>query len=90
MNLKELNTKTDTFIIGWVDDNADKYELVKVDRSPQTDEAKDSALPPGYVELPTVEQAGIIAAGLCEELEANEQAFFIAGFQECVKHSEAT
>ena len=33
----------------------------------------------------TLEEAGAIAAGLCEHLEAKEQAMFIAGFQECVK-----
>jgi hypothetical protein len=33
----------------------------------------------------TLEEAGAIAAGLCEHLEAKEQAMFIAGFQECAK-----
>ena len=33
----------------------------------------------------TLEEAGAIAAGLCEHLEAKEQAMFIAGFQECLK-----
>ena len=33
----------------------------------------------------TLEEAGVIAAGLCEHLEAREQAFFIAGFQERIK-----
>lgn len=33
----------------------------------------------------TIEEAGVIAAGLCEHLLAREQAFFIAGFQECIK-----
>jgi hypothetical protein len=33
----------------------------------------------------TLEEVGVIAAGLCEHLEAREQAFFIAGFQECIK-----
>lgn len=33
----------------------------------------------------TIEEAGAIAAGLCEHLEAKEQAMFIAGFQECAK-----
>ena len=32
-----------------------------------------------------IEEAGSIAAGLCEHLEAKEQAMFIAGFQECAK-----
>ncbi len=33
----------------------------------------------------TLEEAGVIAAGLCEHLDAKEQAMFIAGFVECVK-----
>ena len=33
----------------------------------------------------TLEEAGTIAAGLCEHLEAKEQSMFIAGFQECAK-----
>ncbi len=32
-----------------------------------------------------IEEAGVIAAGLCEHLDAKEQAMFIAGFQECIK-----
>ncbi len=40
--------------------------------------------------LPTVEEAGAIAVGLSEELPeeltADEQAFFIAGFQEAIKY----
>ena len=34
---------------------------------------------------PTLEEAGVIAAGLCQHLEAKEQAMFIAGFIECAK-----
>ena len=33
----------------------------------------------------TIEEAGIIAANICQHLDAKEQAFFIAGFQECIK-----
>jgi len=33
----------------------------------------------------TLEEAGVIAAGLCQHLEAKEQAMFIAGFIECAK-----
>lgn len=46
----------------------------------------------GRKEWPSVEQAGIIAVGISEEskmseyLSANEQAYFIAGFQECIKY----
>lgn len=43
------------------------------------------------VSLPSVENAGIIAVEISEinnELTAQEQAFFIAGFQECVKYLE--
>jgi hypothetical protein len=36
--------------------------------------------------LPTIEDAGIIAVGLSEHLEPKQQAFFIAGFQECIKY----
>jgi hypothetical protein len=32
-----------------------------------------------------LEEAGIIAAGMCEHLDAREQAFFIAGFIESAK-----
>ncbi len=35
-----------------------------------------------------LEEAGIIAAGMCENLDAKEQAFFIAGFIECAKWQE--
>ena len=38
------------------------------------------------LELPTIEEAGITAVSLSEHLDAKEQAFFIAGFQECVKY----
>ncbi len=36
--------------------------------------------------LPTVDEAGVIAVGLSEKLTAPEQAFFIAGFSECIKY----
>ena len=36
--------------------------------------------------LPTIEEAGIIAVSLSEHLTAQEQAFFVAGFQECIKY----
>lgn len=40
--------------------------------------------------LPTVREAGIIAVdiadGLKDPLTVQEQAFFIAGFQECIKY----
>jgi len=36
--------------------------------------------------LPTVEEAGVIAVGMSEHLTAQEQSFFIAGFQECIKY----
>jgi hypothetical protein len=39
--------------------------------------------------IPSVEDAGIIAVGISEsvtpKLTAQEQSFFIAGFQECIK-----
>ena len=34
----------------------------------------------------TLDEAAKIAVELSEHLEAKEQAFFIAGFQECVKY----
>ena len=43
------------------------------------------------VSLPSVDDAGIIAVAISEinnEMTAQEQAFFIAGFQECVKYLE--
>jgi len=42
------------------------------------------------VSLPTVENAGVIAIEISEnvkpELNAQEQSFFVAGFQECIKY----
>lgn len=41
------------------------------------------------VSLPSVDNAGIIAVEISEinnEMTAQEQAFFVAGFQECVKY----
>ena len=39
--------------------------------------------------IPSIEDAGVIAVGISEcvtpQLTAQEQAFFIAGFQECIK-----
>jgi hypothetical protein len=40
--------------------------------------------------LPSIDEAGSIAVSISElitpELTANEQALFIAGFQECIKY----
>ena len=36
--------------------------------------------------LPTVEEAGTIAVEISEPLDAREQAFFVAGFQEAIKY----
>ena len=36
--------------------------------------------------LPTIEEAGVLAIKLSETLSAQEQAFFVAGFQECLKY----
>jgi len=38
------------------------------------------------VDLPSVEEAARIAVSLSGNLSAQEQAFFIAGFQECIKY----
>lgn len=43
------------------------------------------------VSLPTVDNAGIIAVKISEindEMSAQEQALFVAGFQECIKYLE--
>ena len=34
----------------------------------------------------TIEEAGVIAVGMSEHLDAKEQAFFVAGFQEAIKY----
>ncbi len=40
--------------------------------------------------LPTIDEAGVIAVRMSEkltdELTSQEQSFFIAGFQECIKY----
>ena len=41
-------------------------------------------------ELPSLEDAGIIAVGMSEKLTPQEQSFFIAGFQECIKYITKT
>lgn len=38
------------------------------------------------LKFPNIEDAGAIAAILSKHLDANDQAFFVAGFQECVKY----
>lgn len=42
------------------------------------------------INLPTTDEAGAIAVrmseNLTEKLTAQEQSFFIAGFQECIKY----
>ena len=41
------------------------------------------------VSLPSIDDAGVIAVSISEinnEMTAQEQAFFVAGFQECVKY----
>ena len=37
------------------------------------------------MQIPTIDEAGVLAVGLCEHLPARDQAFFIAGFQEAIK-----
>lgn len=41
-------------------------------------------------ELPTIDEAGVIAVrvseNLTDKLTSQEQSFFIAGFQECIKY----
>ena len=36
--------------------------------------------------LPTIDKATKIAVELSKHLDAKEQAFFVAGFQECIKY----
>ena len=41
------------------------------------------------IELPDVHDAGAIAVGIVENLDnlsTQEQSFFVAGFQECIKY----
>lgn len=38
------------------------------------------------IEIPNVEEAGVIAVKMSENLKAQEQAMFIAGFQEYIKY----
>ena len=48
-------------------------------------------IPVVSVSLPSVDDAGIIAVEISEinnEMTAQEQAFFIAGFSECIKYLE--
>ena len=57
------------------------------------DEFLDEALNIGGVNisLPSVDDAGIIAVEIADinnEMTAQEQAFFIAGFSECIKYLE--
>ena len=37
----------------------------------------------------TIEEAGVIAVGMSEHLDAKEQAFFVSGFQEAIKYLTA-
>jgi len=37
------------------------------------------------MQLPTIDEAGVLAVGLCERLLERDQAMFIAGFQEAIK-----
>ncbi len=63
-----------------INDKADKYLLDQVLRIGGVS-----------VSLPSVDDAGIIAVEIAEinnEMTAQEQAFFIAGFSECIKYLE--
>lgn len=39
-----------------------------------------------FVNIPTIKEAGIIAVNNSGQLTDKESAFFIAGFQECIKY----
>ena len=59
----------------------------------QNSDKREKALHTGgvSVSLPSIDNAGIIAVEISEindEMSAQEQAFFVAGFQECVKYLE--
>lgn len=75
----------------------DMYEIYKPNQKKMSKEQeileKYKALHIGgvSVSLPSVDDAGIIAVEIAEinnEMTAQEQAFFIAGFSECVKYLE--
>jgi hypothetical protein len=38
------------------------------------------------MKLPTVDEAGVIAVSLSENMKESDQAMFIAGFQEAIKY----
>jgi hypothetical protein len=40
-------------------------------------------------QFPSVEESGAIAVSISNHLTGQEQAFFIAGFQECIKYLTA-
>jgi len=73
-----------------------KHYLEKVQRGAYNKgvkdaEAKQLILSGVSVLLPSVDDAGIIAVEIAEinnEMTAQEQAFFIAGFSECIKYLE--
>lgn len=49
----------------------------------------NAPVPDGNIELPSVEEAGKIALNIISKvakLNALDEAFFIAGFQECIKY----
>ena len=41
------------------------------------------------MKLPTVDEAGVIAVSLSENMKASDQALFVAGFQEAIKYLES-
>ena len=70
-----------------------KYRLVRMKTLADQVESELNLLtiPVVSVSLPSVDDAGIIAVEISEinnEMTAQEQAFFIAGFSECIKYLE--
>jgi len=67
------------------------FDLIKFAEAYHKSEVKKLDLHDVSVSLPSVENAGIIAVEISEinnEMTVQEQAFFIAGFQDCVKYLE--
>jgi len=88
--LLDLKTKLIKDIRNWKPSEGDAPDCFTILHD-YNESVKKLTMPAVIVSLPTVENAGVIAVGIAEinnEMIAQEQAFFIAGFQECVKYLE--
>ena len=85
---QEFRDKTETMVMGYTHDGipfSSEYVLWL------EDELNKLRIGGVSVSLPSVDDAGAIAVEISEinnEMTAQEQAFFIAGFSECVKYLE--